>query len=111
MLMRRAGWSNLLGVSSPPLAERWARSLRQECLNHLVIFGLSRLQHVLDEYVTFFNGEHQPHQGIGYGIPEQFKDVGSDEERGTDDMWPHLGIVQCQQFTEIMPSRSGLIFR
>jgi len=78
-------------------AERWVRSLRQECLNHLIIFGLSRLQHVLDEYVTFFN-EHRPHQGIENCIPEQFKNVVDAEEQNTDGMCQHLGGIQCRQF-------------
>jgi hypothetical protein len=45
-------------------AERRIRSLREECLNHLFILGLNRLQHLLDEYKDFFN-QHRPHQGIG----------------------------------------------
>ncbi|RKY10454.1 MAG: hypothetical protein DRP56_00960 [Planctomycetota bacterium] len=33
-----------------------------------MIFGLDRLQYVLDCYVSYFN-EHRPHQGIGNRIP------------------------------------------
>ncbi|MHC4604547.1 MAG: integrase core domain-containing protein [Planctomycetota bacterium] len=49
-------------------AEHWIRSLREEYLNHLISLGLSRLQHVLDEYRDFFN-QQRPHQGIGNKIP------------------------------------------
>ena len=78
-------------------AERWVRSLRQECLNHLVIFGLNRLQHVLDEYVRFFN-EHRPHQGIANCIPKQFENAGNSLEPDADETWPHSGGVRCQRF-------------
>jgi putative transposase len=49
-------------------AERYVLSCKKECLNHLLIFGLNRLQYVLDCYARFFN-EHRPHQGIGNRIP------------------------------------------
>jgi transposase len=56
-------------------SERWIRSCREECLNHLIIPGLSKLQHVLDEYRHFFNS-HRPHQGIDNRVPEQI-DLGT----------------------------------
>jgi putative transposase len=34
------------------LAERWVRSARTECLDHLVIGDERHLQRVLDEYVA-----------------------------------------------------------
>jgi len=56
-----------LPIQSPNLnafAERWVRSLRNECLNHFLIFGESHMRHLVDEYVRYFN-KHRPHQGIG----------------------------------------------
>jgi transposase InsO family protein len=53
------------------VAERWIRSLREECLNHLIILGLDRLQYVLDKYKDFFN-QHRPHQGIWNKIPAEY---------------------------------------
>jgi putative transposase len=49
-------------------AERYVLSCKKECLNHLLIFGLNRMQHVVDCYTEYFN-EHRPHQGIGNRIP------------------------------------------
>ena len=49
-------------------AERWVLSVCRECLDHLIVFGLERLRHVVDCYRVFFN-EHRPHQGIGNRIP------------------------------------------
>jgi transposase InsO family protein len=49
-------------------AERWVRSVREECLDHLLILNQAHLWHVLKRYVEYYN-EAQPHQGIGQRIP------------------------------------------
>jgi transposase InsO family protein len=46
------------------LAERWVRSVRQECLDHTVILGERHLRRVLGEYVSYFN-RWRPHRSIG----------------------------------------------
>ncbi len=56
-------------------AERYVLSCKTECLNHLVIFGLNRLQYVVDCYGSFYN-ERRPHQGIGNKIPAQYHKTG-----------------------------------
>jgi transposase InsO family protein len=43
-------------------AERWVRSVKEECLSLLLLFGERSLRHVLTEYVTHFHQE-RPHQG------------------------------------------------
>ena len=48
--------------------ERFLRSVRQECLDHLLIFHERQLQRVLNEYVAYFN-QARPHQGIQQQIP------------------------------------------
>jgi putative transposase len=50
------------------LAERWVRSARTECLDHLVIVDERHLQRVLDEYVAYFNA-WRPHQGLSQRAP------------------------------------------
>jgi len=66
--LARAGVKPLrLPARSPNLnayAERFVRSVRTECLDHLVIFGEAHLRAVLREYVEHYNTE-RPHQGIG----------------------------------------------
>ena len=52
-------------------AERFVLSVKNECLNHLLIFGLNRLQYVLDCYACYFN-EHRPNQGICNKIPAKY---------------------------------------
>ncbi|MEP7286713.1 MAG: integrase core domain-containing protein [Chloroflexota bacterium] len=44
-------------------AERFVRSIRQECLDHLVLLGEWHVRRVLAEYVTFYN-IRRPHQGL-----------------------------------------------
>lgn len=48
-------------------AERFVRSVRAECLDHLVIFGEAHLRRVLREYIAHYNHE-RPHQGIGNAL-------------------------------------------
>ena len=63
-------------------AERYVLNCKSECLNHLVIFGLNRLQYVVDCYVTFYN-ECRPHQGIDNKIPEEYHTAG---QQGVGDL-------------------------
>jgi hypothetical protein len=50
-------------------AERWVRSVREECLDHLLILNERHLEHVLGEYCQYFN-RARPHQGMAQQIPE-----------------------------------------
>ena len=56
------------------ICERFLRSVRQECLDHLLILQEKQLQRVLNAYVGYFN-RARPHQGIGQQIPEQLQSV------------------------------------
>jgi hypothetical protein len=49
-------------------AERWIRSVREECLDKLLIINQAHLRRVMCEYVEFFNTA-RPHQGIEQQIP------------------------------------------
>jgi putative transposase len=54
-------------ASSPncnPHAERFVRTVRNECLNHFVIFGERHLRHILRESIAHYRGERF-HQGLG----------------------------------------------
>jgi putative transposase len=73
-MLRHAGVNPIHTPHAAPnanaFADHWIRSLRQECLDHLIICGLGRLQYVIDEYRRFYN-EHRPHQGISNRIPDR----------------------------------------
>jgi hypothetical protein len=49
-LIRRMATENRLCA----IAERWVRSVRTECLDHVFIFNERQLQKVLAEYVGYF---------------------------------------------------------
>jgi putative transposase len=45
-------------------AERWVRSVKEECLARLILFGEASLRHALTQYVAHFHHERN-HQGKG----------------------------------------------
>jgi len=56
-----------LPARSPNLnayAERWVRSVKEECLSRLILFGEASLRHALTQYVAHFHHERN-HQGKG----------------------------------------------
>ena len=50
------------------VAERWIRSAREECLDHVLIVGERHLHRVLKVYARYFN-HARPHQGLAQQIP------------------------------------------
>jgi transposase InsO family protein len=45
-------------------AERWVRSVKEECLSRVILFGEASLRHALTQYVEHFHHERN-HQGKG----------------------------------------------
>jgi putative transposase len=45
-------------------AERWVRSVKEECLSRLILCGEASLRHALTQYVEHFHHERN-HQGKG----------------------------------------------
>jgi len=73
------------------VCERFLRSVRQECLDHLLIFQEKQLQRVLNAYVAYFN-QARPHQGLGQQIPEWRRSVPSAQDvRGKVIAIPAMG--------------------
>lgn len=50
------------------VAERWVRSVREECLDKLLILGERHLHRVLSAYVAYYN-HARPHQGLSQQCP------------------------------------------
>lgn len=49
-------------------AERWVRTVREECFDKLIIINQAHLKQVMREYVTYYNTA-RPHQGIQQRTP------------------------------------------
>jgi transposase InsO family protein len=49
-------------------AERFVRTVRTECLDHLLVVSASHLDRILRSYAGHYNG-HRPHQGLSQEIP------------------------------------------
>jgi transposase InsO family protein len=57
----------VLPARSPKLnayAERWVRSVKEECLSKVILFGERSLRRALSEYVEHYHAERN-HQGKG----------------------------------------------
>ena len=50
------------------IAERWVKSLRTECLDHMFVLNERHLRATLAEYVQYFN-RWRPHRSIGQRAP------------------------------------------
>jgi len=68
-------------------SERWVKSVKEECLGKLILFGESSLRRSLQAYELHYH-EERNHQGKGNTLlfPSQARPVGSDQ-----------GSVQCQE--------------
>jgi len=71
-----------LPARSPDLngyAERWIRSLRQECLDRIIVLNESHLRWVLEEYVRYYN-ERRPHRALALHVPAGPRDYPTEGE-------------------------------
>jgi putative transposase len=50
------------------VAERWVRSVRQECLDKILVLNQAHLRCVLTEYLDYYN-RRRPHQGLDQQSP------------------------------------------
>jgi putative transposase len=69
-------------------AERWVRSVKDECLDQLILFGERSLHHALKEYLSHFLHERN-HQGLENVIP--FPHQPTDRHEGTVHKSERLG--------------------
>ncbi len=50
------------------VAERWVRSVRNECLDHVLVLGRRHLEQILSDYLTHYNTE-RPHRSLALAAP------------------------------------------
>jgi putative transposase len=62
------------------IAERWVRSVKDEALSKVILFGEHSLRHVLSEYLAHYH-EERCHQGLGNVIPFPKHSPANDRER------------------------------
>ena len=65
-------------------AERFVRSIRQECLDYFIIITYGQLHRIVKSYIDYYNN-YRPHQGLK-GIPN-----GQEEQ-------PSTGVLSRSQF-------------
>jgi len=68
-------------------AERFVRSIKDECLDRMIFFGEASFHHAVTEYVAHHQTERS-HQGIGNVIP--FPAISVDNP-------PHAGPIICSE--------------
>jgi putative transposase len=61
---------NITPVQIPPwspdlnaYAERWVKSIKEECLNHFIVFGVSHMDRLAHGYADFYN-TYRPHRSL-----------------------------------------------
>ena len=74
-------------------AERFILSIKRECLNYLLVFGINRLERIVNEYVSYFN-KHRPHQGIGNKIPGEYKNLAELSGKAQSKQMPARQIIR-----------------
>jgi putative transposase len=56
-------------------AERFVRSIKEECLNRMIFVGQASLRHAITQYLTHYHGERN-HQGLEKRLLKPFGMVG-----------------------------------
>ena len=70
----RDGESRPTSVIAPNMncyAERFVRSVREECLDNFIIFSEKHLERILKKYIQYYN-EQRPHQGLEQQVPSGY---------------------------------------
>jgi len=78
-----------LPARSPNLnayAERWVRSVKDEALSRMILFGEGSLRHMLSEYMEHYHQERN-HQGKGNVLLFPWPSLAGE----------HDGLIQCRE--------------
>ena len=64
-------------------AERFVRSIKEECLGRMILFGEGHLGHAIDQYLEHYDTERN-HQGIGNELIDGRQRLGFGAIRSAD---------------------------
>jgi putative transposase len=64
-----------MGPNANAYAERFVRSIKEECLHRVILFGEAHMRHVLEQYLAHYNCERN-HQGLGNELIDGAPQVG-----------------------------------
>ena len=82
------------GIRSPNMnayAERFVRSIRQEALDHFILFSEKQVKKIVNEYVNYYNN-YRHHQGID-DIPEKYINTNSGRVMCDDVLFGYITII------------------
>ena len=77
----------MLRIGPDGLFDLTVRSVKEECLGRLILFGEASLCHALEEYLAHYHRERN-HQGLGNRVPFPAKE----DRIGRDD-----GRIECRE--------------
>ena len=69
------------------ISERWVKSVRTECLDHMLVFNEAHLRRAISAYVVYFN-YWRPHRSLGQRAPCE-STVCQFRPRGSDSLCAH----------------------
>jgi putative transposase len=84
----------LMAPDANSFIESWIGSIKRECLNHFLCFGLGHLDYIAQAYVRFYN-THRPHTALGDRILDAA--TGQPPEIAASDV-PDVGRIRCRRF-------------
>jgi Integrase core domain len=90
----RCGGSHRPLLNANAYAERFVRSIREECLDRLILFGERRLGRALAEFVAHYHGERN-HQGLGNELIDRQPVAGATRVRCRDRLEGLLRYYHC----------------
>jgi len=70
-------------------AERWVRTVREECLDKLLLLNEMHLRRIMRDYIDYYN-KARPHQGLDQQIPVPNKGP------------RHTGVIRCRHVLGII---------
>lgn len=79
-------------------AERFVHSIKEECLDRLILFGEEHLRHAIDEYLAHYHRERN-HQGIGNELIDGQSSSATGGVGSTERLWWRAPVLPPRRRT------------